>query len=53
MRHLPECEFVDSTDPAILRALLKITPKDGYVWVECGGCQGGWQVADFAEETVG
>jgi hypothetical protein len=52
-RHLPQCEFVGTTDPAILRALLKITPKDGYAWVECGGCQAGWQVADFAEEHVG
>jgi hypothetical protein len=49
MRHLPQCEFASTTDHAILRALLKITPKDGYAWVECGGCQAGWQVADFAE----
>jgi len=33
--------------------LLKITPKDSYTWVECGGCQAGWQVANFAEKRVG
>jgi hypothetical protein len=49
---LPQCEFATTTDPAILRALLKLTLKDGYTWVECGGCQAGWQVADCAEERV-
>jgi hypothetical protein len=52
-RHLPQCEFASTTDPAILRALLKLTPKDGYTWVECGGCQAGRQVADLAEERAG
>jgi hypothetical protein len=39
--------------PSILKALLKVTPKDGYSWVGCGDCSGGWQVLDFAEERVG
>ena len=53
MRHLPQCEFKDASDPSILKALLKVTPKDGYSWVECGSCSGGWQVLDFAEKRVG
>jgi hypothetical protein len=48
-RHLPQCEFRDASDPSILKALLKITPKDGYSWVECGACSAGWQVLDLAE----
>jgi hypothetical protein len=52
-RHLPQCEFKDVSDPSILKALLKVTPKDRYSWVEYGGCQAGWQVADYAAESVG
>lgn len=48
MRHLGECEFKDVSDSSILKALLKVTPKDGYSWVECGACSGGWQVLDYA-----
>jgi hypothetical protein len=51
-RHLPQCEFASTTDPAILRALLKLTPKDGYTWVECGACSGGWQVPHYVAEAV-
>jgi hypothetical protein len=30
--------------------LLKIRERDGdYFWVECGGCETGWQVPFFAE----
>jgi hypothetical protein len=52
-RHLPQCEFAAATDPAILRALLKIRPglDPGYQWVECGSCAAGWQVLDY--EGVG
>jgi hypothetical protein len=41
-RHLPQCEFAAATDPAILRALLKIRPglDPGYQWVECGVLRG-------------
>jgi hypothetical protein len=49
-RHLRQCEFAHESDPFMLRALLKITAKDGYAWVECCACGGGWQVADFAPE---
>jgi hypothetical protein len=52
-RHLPQCEFTDVSDVSIVKALLKLTPKDGYSWVECGACSAGWQVPDFAEASVG
>jgi len=51
--HAGQCEFQDVSDPAIVKALLKIVPKDGYSWVECGACGFGWQVADYAEASVG
>jgi len=41
------------TDPAMLRAVLRVTRKDGYDWVECNGCDIGWQVAHFAESAQG
>jgi hypothetical protein len=54
-RHAPQCEFRDTTDPAIVRALLKV--KDGmgggYWWVECGACNTCWQVPYEAAESVG
>jgi hypothetical protein len=46
--HLPQCEFVTVTDPAVLRVLLKVTDKGDYAWVECGSCEAGWQVAFYA-----
>jgi hypothetical protein len=44
-----ECEHRYTTDPTILRALLKVQDKETYAWVECGGCNSGWQVPYFAE----
>jgi hypothetical protein len=46
-RHLPQCEFAATSDPAILRALLRVRPglDPGYQWVECGACSAGWQCA--------
>ena len=35
----------------MLRALLKVTGKDGYDWVECGACDIGWQVPHSAESV--
>ena len=46
-RHGAVCEHRDTTDPALLRALLKVTPADGYSVVECGACSYLWNVADF------
>jgi hypothetical protein len=33
-----------STDPAVLKVLLKVKPGlgEGYDWVECGACGAGW-----------
>ena len=39
------------TDPAMLRAVLRVTRKDGYDWVECNACAWAWQVAHFAESV--
>jgi len=52
-RHAGQCEFNGVTDPAMLRAVLRVTRKDGYDWVECNGCDIGWQVAHFAESAQG
>jgi hypothetical protein len=45
-RHLPQCDFVAATDPAVLRVLLKVKDVAGrdYWWVECGACDTAWQV---------
>ena len=50
-RHGGACEFKDTTDRAVLRALLRVRPglDEGYSWVECGACGFAWQVQDFAE----
>jgi hypothetical protein len=51
MRHLPQCEFRGTTDPAVLRVVLKAIEKDGYWWVECGACDTAWQVPYYAERV--
>jgi hypothetical protein len=35
----------------VLKALLRITPKEGYWWVECGACDTSWQVPYYAESV--
>jgi hypothetical protein len=54
-RHAGECEHRDTTDPAFLRAILKV--KDGaggdYLWVECGSYDTAGQVPHYAAESVG
>jgi hypothetical protein len=50
-RHSPLCEFVSATDPSVLRAVLRVTPKDGYSWVACNSCDYGWQVPHYAESV--
>lgn len=49
-RHAGQCEHRDTTDPAILRAVLKVRDGAGgdYWWVECGTCRYGWQVPHYA-----
>jgi hypothetical protein len=51
-RHGGGCEHRDTTDPVLIRAILKVRDADGYWWVECGGCDFGWQVPYFAVESV-
>jgi hypothetical protein len=35
-----------------LKVLLKIQEREGdYWWVECGGCEAGWQVPYYAESV--
>jgi hypothetical protein len=36
-------------DPAVLKVLLKIQERDGYHLLECGACQGLWQVPFYAD----
>jgi hypothetical protein len=49
-RHLPQCEQLDTTDPALLRAILKVQAGSGgdYHWVTCGACDGSWAVPYYA-----
>jgi hypothetical protein len=51
--HLGQCEYVSETDPAVIKLLLRVTEKGGYWWVECAGCESGWQVPFYAQERVG
>jgi len=52
-RHAGECEYISETDPSVLKVLLNVKPGlgEGYDWVECGACGGGWQVPHL--ESVG
>jgi hypothetical protein len=54
-RHGGGCEHRDVTDPAILRAILKVRggAGGGYWVVECGTCEHLWQVPYFAAESEG
>jgi hypothetical protein len=53
-RHAPQCEQGDATDPAVLRAILKVRDgaDGGYWWVECGICDHGWQVPHYGAVSV-
>ena len=54
-RHLGQCAFASETDRDKLRLALKVKPglEPGYDWVECSGCDCGWQVPHYAAESVG
>jgi hypothetical protein len=54
-RHPGQCEHRYTSDPALLRAILKVRDGagGGYWWVECGTCECGWQVPLYAEQSVG
>jgi hypothetical protein len=34
----------------VIKVLLRTTERDSYWWVECAGCEGGWQVPFYAQE---
>jgi hypothetical protein len=50
-RHAAQCQFRSETDPVLIKAILKVTEKDRYAWVECNSCSFGWQVADYASAS--
>jgi hypothetical protein len=52
--HAGACEF-RIAERDVLRVALKVKPgaHESYVWVECSGCDCGWQVPVFAAEGVG
>jgi hypothetical protein len=54
-RHAGECEHPATTDPAVIRAILKVTqgPTGDYPWVQCSACDHGWQVPYYAAESAG
>jgi hypothetical protein len=35
----------------MIRAILRVTDKDGYSWVQCNSCEAGWQVRYYAESV--
>ena len=51
-RHGGECEHRDTTDPTIVKAILRFHDRDGYWWVECATCEYGWQVPYYAAEET-
>ena len=48
--HAGQCEHRDTTDPVLLRAILKVRDGAGgdYWWVECSACDTSWQVPHYA-----
>jgi hypothetical protein len=51
--HGGACEFADTTDPSLLRLVLKVADgaNDGYWWVTCSACDFAWQVHHYAESV--
>jgi RNase P subunit RPR2 len=52
-RFCSQCEHRYTSDPALLRLILKVRDRagGGYWWVECGTCECGWQVPYYAESV--
>jgi hypothetical protein len=42
--HAGQCEHRDTTDPSILRAIVRVHYRESYWWVECSACDSAWQV---------
>jgi len=51
-RHQPACDQRDVTDPAIIRATLRVQDREGYWWVECSMCACCWQTPYYAAESA-
>jgi len=53
-RHAGQCEHRDTTDPALLRAILRVRDgvDGGYWWVECATCEHGWQVPHYPQPPM-
>jgi hypothetical protein len=54
-RHAGQCEHPDTSDPALLRAILKVRDSVGwdYGWVERDTCECGPQVPHYAVAQMG
>lgn len=52
-RHAGQCEHRFTSDPALLRVILRVRDGAGvgYWWVECGTCECGWKAAQCAESV--
>jgi hypothetical protein len=50
--HVPKCEDRDTTDPKILRAILTVTERESYWFVQCRTCEYGWQVPCYVAESA-
>ena len=51
-RHGGGCDQRDVTDPAIIRATLRVQEREGYWWVECSMCPCCWQTPYVAAEKA-
>jgi len=51
-RHDPVCEYASETDPALLKAILKVRDGagGGYWWVTCSSCDYSWQTHHYPYE---
>lgn len=52
-QHAGQCEYRDTTDPVLIKAILRVREGGGggYWWVECSMCDCGWQVPHLGEEA--
>jgi hypothetical protein len=53
-RHAGQCEHRYTSDPALLRVILKVKEGagGGYWWVECATCEHGWQVPHYPQPPM-
>jgi hypothetical protein len=51
--HLPPPGGLRATGRNRARAILKGQECEGYWWVQCGACDGGWQVPLYAATSMG